>query len=153
MAKESALKLFPPIALVGMATGLIGGALSDKLSIKKMLSVLLVSQCVGYGSMGWLDMSWAKSLGIIAIGITSGLYGLLSVTALPKCFGRLHLGSISSMQMSALVVASALGPSLMAFSLKSFGGYQAGFVFSASMPVLIGVWLLFSDSFGKELDL
>ena len=141
LSKEGALQLFPPIALVGMATGLIGGTLSDKVSIRSLLVVLLICQCVGYGSMGWLVVPWIKMLSILAVGVTSGLYGLLSVAALPKCFGRLHLGSISSMQMSALVVASALGPSLLALSLKVFGSYRAGFVFSAILPVLILCWL------------
>jgi len=57
--------------------------------------------------------------------VASGLFGPLSTIAFPRLFGRRHLGAIVGAEMMCLVVASALGPSILAASRQLTGEYAA----------------------------
>ncbi|NJL02206.1 MAG: hypothetical protein HC910_17175 [Spirulinaceae cyanobacterium SM2_1_0] len=57
-------------------------------------------------------------------------------------FGRRHLGAIAGVQMMSMVVASALGPSLLASFEAVFDSYQWGLYISAWLPALTFFWVL-----------
>lgn len=49
----------------------------------------------------------------------------------PRFFGRAHLGAISGLFMTVIVVASAVGPFLFSLAESFLGAYRAGFAFSS----------------------
>lgn len=68
----------------------------------------------------------------------------LGTVAYPRFFGRRHLGSIVGVEMMCLVVASALGPSLLAASREHLGTYLPALYGCLALPALaIVLGLLF----------
>ena len=61
----------------------------------------------------------------------------LTVAALPTYFGRAHLGAIQGAMMMVVVIASALGPALLAAVKASFGSYAPGLHALAFLPLAI----------------
>ena len=60
----------------------------------------------------------------IMYGITGGIWGVLGNVPMPRYFGRQHLGAISGLMMSILVIASALGPAMFSYGKYYLGSYR-----------------------------
>ena len=73
---------------------------------------------------------------IAAWGISQGFYAPLTSAALPRLFGRRHLGAISGVQMSVMVIGSAIGPALFALLESISGTYETALLVSLVFPVV-----------------
>ncbi|MEM6926065.1 MAG: MFS transporter, partial [Myxococcota bacterium] len=82
-----------------------------------------------------LDTSVGYGLAAVALGVAGGHFSVLTTVGLPRFFGRLHLGAIGGASMTATVVGSALGPSLLAASRTHLGSYAPALLLSAIVPV------------------
>jgi cyanate permease len=141
---KSSVALFPPIAVISVTAALTSGAAADRFRLRGLVVVLLAGEltsCIGWAR---LDESVFLALAIVGTGIASGLFGTLSTLAMAKLFGRAHLGTTSSAQTSALVIGSALGPSLLAASRAAAGSYGPALQAAAVLPVLVLVLTLSS---------
>jgi MFS family permease len=67
-------------------------------------------------------MLWA-----VAMGLGGGLVTVLFFSVWPRAYGRRHLGSIQGAAQALTVVASAVGPLLLAWCLEVTGSYTAMF--------------------------
>jgi MFS family permease len=67
-------------------------------------------------------MAWAT-----AMGLGGGLVMVLFFSVWPNVFGRRHLGRIQGMAQAFTVLASALGPLLLAWCIEATGSYAAMF--------------------------
>jgi MFS family permease len=135
--RNQSLALFPPIAVVAMIAGPVAGIIADRVRLRWLLLTLLVSQSLSYLGFAYLDR--LEAMALIATGVATGLFGTLSTLAMARVFGRLHIGSIASAQMSALVIGSALGPSMLAGSRQWFGSYTPALALAAALPVAVAV--------------
>ncbi|NOY90789.1 MAG: MFS transporter [Deltaproteobacteria bacterium] len=128
--------LFLPMAGISTATGFLAGWAADRLPMRALLVVMMLAQGLGVASAAWIgepSFFWLAALGL---GVSGGLFGPISTVALPRFFGRLHLGSIAGVQMMAIVIGSALGPSLLAVSKSISGGYADGLFVGCVLPVV-----------------
>ena len=75
-------------------------------------------------------------------GITGGIWGVLGNVPMPRYFGRQHLGAISGLMMSILVIASALGPAIFSYGKDYLGSYR-----NAAYIVLLLPAAIFAISF------
>ena len=66
--------------------------------------------------------------------MSQGCFAPLTSAALPRIFGRRHLGAIAGAQMSAMVIGSAVGPALFALVESTTGTYRAALWISALVP-------------------
>ncbi|MCG8589544.1 MAG: MFS transporter [Proteobacteria bacterium] len=139
LSREESVSLFLPIAFVSVATGLLVGWAIDRFSIPRVLLAMLAGQVVtsfGMAQVGEPAWRWAAVAGW---GLAAGFFGPLTVAALPRFFGRRHLGAISGLQTMVMVLASAAGPSLLAAFEASGGGYARGLRLCAALPVAVAV--------------
>jgi MFS family permease len=67
-------------------------------------------------------MAWATTM-----GLGGGLVMVLFFSVWPTAFGRRHLGRIQGAAQALTVVASALGPLLLAWCVDATGSYAAMF--------------------------
>ena len=81
---------------------------------------------------------------ILGWGGAGGLFATLLNVAMPNFFGRTHLGAISSIQMSAMVAASAIGPTFLAASKTFLGSYQAGLLWACALSTGVFLFALFA---------
>ena len=148
LAEEEIVRIFLPIAVVSVPVTLLGGWLVDRVSPVVIGAAMSVVQVVMYLTVPRLDDPVLAVVAIATWGAAQGCYAPLTSAAIPRLFGRRHLGAISGVQMSAMVIGSALGPALFAFVKSTAGSYQAALLVSTVLP-LAGVMLfLFSGRAG-----
>lgn len=75
----------------------------------------------------------------IAMGISGGVVTVVFFSVWGQVFGRTHLGRIQGCAQTLTVVASAIGPLLLASTLERTGSYDLIFRGLAAMVVLLGV--------------
>lgn len=130
--RSAAVRLFLPLSVIATVVGLVGGALGDRLPVRSLLVALLMAE--GLGIVAAADLSHRFWLAVVGLGIASGLFNPISTIAYPRFFGRRHLGAIVGVEMMSLVIASALGPSLLAASRSIFGLYSPALYGSLLLP-------------------
>jgi MFS family permease len=127
--------IFVPIAVVAVPVTLVAGWLVDTVPPVAIAALMSVSQVIMYVGVSELDHTLGLVLAIIGWGVSQGCYAPLTSAALPRIFGRRHLGAIAGIQMSALVVGSAVGPALFALSQAVTDSYRPALWLSAIVPL------------------
>ena len=59
----------------------------------------------------------------------------LTSAAIPRLFGRRHLGAIAGFEMSLMVIGSAIGPALFALMKSTTDTYETALWISCAIPV------------------
>ena len=149
--RTTAVQLFLPMAIVSVVAAVVGGTLGDRLPVRVLLVTMMLG--LGLGVFGAADLADRWWFAVVGLGISGGLFSPTSTIAYPRFFGRKHLGAILGVEMMSLVIASAIGPSLLASSQAAFGDYGPALYASLSLP-LIGVVLslTFRAPRGRDLD-
>lgn len=100
----------PVIAVTSALASLFGGALVDKFSAWRMISIYLLPlmlACVGLAFVK--ELIWLPII-LALFGITLGLSGLLISSLWLELYGTAHAGSIRAISTSGVIIASAAGP-------------------------------------------
>ncbi|MCA9580355.1 MAG: MFS transporter [Myxococcales bacterium] len=143
--EKEIVSLFIPIAVLSTVGGYVFGVLADRIDPKFLVMVMMFGLTLGTASAAFLSPDWTiRTTMVIGLGLSSGCFVPVSTVLLPKYFGRVHLGSISGAQMMGLVVASALGPSILAVSRQFAGGYRPGFLAFVALPaatLVLAFWI------------
>jgi len=137
LARSEAVSLFLPMAVCSTVTGALVGWSADRVRIRSLIFVLLTAELVGYAGASQLGAPWGMPAAIVGLGVASGFFGPLSAVALPRLFGRTHLGAIAGVQSMTLVIGSALGPSAFALSRSLTGSYTPGLLVCVALPALV----------------
>ncbi len=142
IAEADMVRIFVPIAVVSTAVGYGVGVACDRVRIQYLFIFMMVSQAIGIATIANLDRPWMMIPAVVGLGISGGCFGTLSTVVLPRFFGRAHLGAIAGVQMMAVVIASAIGPSLLASSKSITGSYASGlYACCLFAPVVVGLML------------
>jgi len=131
---DDIVRIFVPIAFVAVPITLLGGWLIDRVRPVVIAAVMSTAQIVMYFSVGMLDRPVAAAIAVAAWGVSQGCYAPLTSAALPRMFGRRHLGSIAGLQMSAMVIGSAVGPALFALVDTLADSYLPALWISSIVP-------------------
>ncbi len=134
LSDDEIVRIFIPIAFVSIPSTLVAGWLVDVVSPLKIAAAMSVAQLVMYATVARIDTPLFAVVAIAAWGISQGCFGPLTSAALPRLFGRRHLGEVAGAQMSALVIGSAIGPALFAFVRSLAGSYQVALWISMIVP-------------------
>ena len=138
LARAEAVRIFLPIAVCSTLTGALVGWAADRTRIRTLVFGMLAAELVGYAAATRLASPVGYALAVLGIGVAGGFFGPLSSVALPRLFGRLHLGAIAGVQTMLIVVGSALGPSALALSRDLTGSYAPGLYACLALPALVG---------------
>lgn len=117
---------FFPQAMVSVSINLLASWASDRCTLKPLLVMKLGSFILAAWALLNLHHDWGYYLLILAMGTCSGLWGVLSNLAFIRFFGRLYLGEISGLNMTFMVIGSAIGPAMFSIGNDIFGSYHAG---------------------------
>jgi len=140
LSEQQAVGLFLPIGILSTITGFLVGVVSDRARLKWSVMAFLILQLLGYVGIAHLDLFWWRMIGIVGLGTSGGFFATLASVSLPRLFGRAHLGAIGGMQMRSMVIASAIGPVLLAQLKDIFGSYQQGlYVCCLLIPISLGL--------------
>ena len=125
-----------------------GGWLATRVSLPRLLAVSLFVLAAGLAALPLVVtigqvMAWAT-----AMGLGGGLVMVLFFSVWPRAYGRKHLGFIQGAAQAMTVLASAVGPLLLAWCVEWTGSYAGMFYLLAG---LIGLTAIVS-SFTKLPD-
>ena len=123
LSRAEVYELFLPMSAFAIAANLIGGWVSDWIKLKWLLIVMLAFQATGTCGLLGLEAPFGQGLFILGYGISGGLFPTLITVTWPRFYGRENLGSISGLNMSIIVFASAIGPLLFSLNRWIMGNH------------------------------
>lgn len=142
MLGAQGFELFKPIAMVSIVATLLAGWLGDRIQLRPLFSIMMAAMALNLTGLIFLKPGWPIACMILGGGIATGLFSLLMSITWPRYFGRKHLGAISGLSMSMVVIFSAIGPALYGRIFSLTGNY-----IPAHLVGLTIVAILFSSSF------
>ena len=119
-------------AMTGLAGNFIGGWLARFISLNRLMALSLFVLAVGLLALPHVStlamaMAWA-----VMMGLGGGLVMVLFFSVWPRVYGRRHLGRIQGVAQALTVLASAVGPVLLALCVEMTGSYAAMFYILAA---------------------
>ncbi len=114
-------------ALTALMGNFAGGWLATRMSLPQLLAISLFVLSAGLAALPHVTtithvMAWA-----VAMGLGGGLVMVLFFSVWPRVYGRAHLGRIQGAAQAMTVLASAIGPLLLAWCIEWTGSYVAMF--------------------------
>ena len=126
-------------ALTALAGNFAGGWVATRVALGRLMAVSLVILAAGLVASPHVTtvaqvMAWAT-----AMGLGGGLVMVLFFSVWPRVFGRVHLGRIQGSAQALTVVASAIGPLLLAWCVERTGSYTAMFYLLAGVIAAVAL--------------
>jgi len=144
--RERILNLFVPIAATSVATNLLFGIINAMLRLKFLLVVMNIGCIAAALGMLRLDQSGGVAAYVLGTGIASGGFVSLSGIVFPRFYGREHLGAISGMNMSVMVIGSGMGPLLFGTCHHFADSYRLILIVCAIIPAVLALLSLWADN-------
>ena len=114
-------------AITALAGNFAGGWLAERLALGRLMALALAVLAAGLVALPHLGslthvMAWATLM-----GLGGGLVMVLFFTVWPRVYGRRELGRIQGVAQALTVLASAIGPVLLAWCVDATGSYATMF--------------------------
>ena len=114
-------------ALTALAGNFGGGWLALRMSLPTLLAVSLFVLALGLAALPHVASILHVMLWATAMGLGGGLVMVLFFSVWPRVYGRRHLGRIQGAAQAMTVVASAVGPLMLAWCIELTGSYAGMF--------------------------
>jgi MFS family permease len=126
-------------AMTALVGNFLGGWLSSRVQLGRLMAASQAILAAGVFALPFVGtmthvMAWAA-----AMGLGGGLVMVLFFSVWGRLFGRMHLGRIQGAAQALTVVASAIGPLLLAWCVEWTGSYTA--MFQVLAAVIAGAGL------------
>jgi MFS family permease len=130
-ARGFAPEVYHTALAVTAITGLIGnfaaGAFADRGSLRHVLVAALVILTMALAALAHVTTVGHVMAQAVAMGIAGGFVMVVFFSFWGRAYGRAHLGRIQGAAQAMTVVASAVGPLLLALSVDATGSYATAF--------------------------
>ncbi|WP_218042305.1 MFS transporter [Sphingobium fuliginis] len=103
---------FPVMAVSTIVFGFVCGHLVDRFGAIRLLPWFLVPLAVASATAALITPLWGIYVFMFLLGISNGFTSTLLGALWPEVYGVANLGGIRAMTVSAMVLATALGPGL-----------------------------------------
>lgn len=123
-SKTQAIAVFVPIAVIAISVSTLCNILSDYISHKIYLYIMLASGVLASLGLLFLSQTFGVYMLMTGLGVFGGLFAVVNAVTWPRFFGRKYLGAITGKVMSFLVIASAVAPSLFSYCFTNLGSYS-----------------------------
>lgn len=126
-------------ATLGLLANFGGGWLATKWSIQRLMAIGMVILAAAVLALPLVKTLTHVFLYGITMGIAGGIVTVVFFSVWGQAFGRAHLGRIQGAAQMMTVVASAVGPLLLAETLRHTGSYDSIFYGLALVVALLGI--------------
>jgi MFS family permease len=109
-----------------------GGWLATRISLANLLAMSLIVLALGLAALPHVTTTVHVMLWAVAMGLGGGLVMVLFFSVWPRVYGRRQLGRIQGAAQAMTVVASAIGPLLLAWGVELTGSYTGMFTILAA---------------------
>jgi MFS family permease len=124
-------------AMTALAGNFAGGWLAERVSLTRLMAVSLFVLAGGLVVMPHLASIGAVMTWAAAMGLAGGLVMVLFFSVWPRVYGRRELGRIQGTAQALTVLASALGPVMLAWCVDATGSYTAMFRILAAIVATV----------------
>lgn len=114
-------------AVTALAGNFLGGWLATWVPMGRLMAISLFVLTGGLVALPHVSTLLHVMVWAMAMGLGGGLVIVLFFSVWPRVFGRRHLGTIQGAAQALTVLASALGPLLLAWCVEWTGGYATMF--------------------------
>jgi MFS family permease len=114
-------------ALTALVGNFLGGWLATRIRPGRLMAISLFILTGGLVALPHVSTQIHVMVWAIAMGLGGGLVMVLFFSVWPRLFGRRHLGRIQGAAQALTVLASALGPLLLAWCVEWTGSYAMMF--------------------------
>lgn len=101
---------FPVMSVTTVVFGLVCGHLIDRFGALRLLPLFLLPLAVAAAAVGLITPVWGVYVFMLLLGVSNGFTATLLGALWPEVYGLANLGGIRAITVSAMVLASALGP-------------------------------------------
>jgi MFS family permease len=126
-------------AMTALVGNFAGGWLARRVALGRLMAVSQITLAAGLVALPHVSSMLHVMLWAVAMGFGGGLVMVLFFSVWGRVFGRRHLGRIQGSAQALTVVASAVGPLLLAWCLESTGSYAAMFNTLAGIITAVAV--------------
>ena len=119
-------------AMTALVGNFGGGWLAMRVSLPRLLAVSLFVLSAGLVALPHVATIAQVMVWATAMGLGGGLVMVLFFSVWPRVYGRKHLGRIQGAAQAMTVLASAVGPLLLAWCFEFTGSYGALFYLLAA---------------------
>ena len=124
------------IAGTQLASGLLWGFTSERISVRKVISFLFVVQAAGLFVATTAQNLWALYIGFCLYGLGLGGVHVLEEVMWANYFGRLSLGTVRGAALQVVLLFGVCGPPFFGFLNDYTGSYKISlFLFMAVLLV------------------
>ena len=128
-------------AMTALIGNFLGGWLASKIPLARLMAIALFILATGVAALPHLSSLATVITWAVAMGLGGGIVMVLFFSVWPAVFGRRHLGQIQGIAQAMTVLASAVGPLLLAWCVDATGSYAEMF---RILSVVIGIVALAS---------
>ena len=126
-------------AMTALAGNFGGGWLATRMPPGRLLAASLLILSAGLAALPHVTTLAEVMLWAAAMGIGGGTVMVLFFSIWPRAFGRRHLGRVQGSAQALTVLASAVGPLLLAWCVEWTGSYAVMFRILAAVIALAGM--------------
>jgi MFS transporter, OFA family, oxalate/formate antiporter len=141
---DMAAVVFLPIALTTAVVTLLGGVLLDRLPVRLVLAASLILQASALLLAQYLASPALAMIYGVVIGATAGSFHAVGSVVWAKYYGRQHLGTITGVTATIVIVGSSLGPIPLGVARDTLGSYDQALLILAIFPILLAIAALFT---------
>ncbi len=125
-------------AIVGLLGNFAGGWWAQRGSLRALLVVALFLMAAALATLPHVTAVWHVYANAVAMGLVGGFIMVVFFAFWGKAYGRAHLGRIQGAAQLLTVVASAVGPLVLAQCVAWTGAYSAAFYGLALVVAALG---------------
>ena len=114
-------------AMTGLAGNFVGGWLARFVPLNRLMAISLLVLTAGLVALPRVSTIAMAMVWATMMGLGGGLVMVLFFSVWPRIYGRRHLGRIQGVAQAMTVLASAVGPLLLAATVERTGTYEAMF--------------------------
>jgi MFS family permease len=125
-------------AMTGLAGNLVAGSWADRGSLRGVLMTAMFVLGAALAALPHVSATWHVMVQAVAMGVAGGFVMVIFFSFWGRAYGQAHLGRIQGAAQALTVLASALGPLVLAWSTDLTGSYATAFYALAATVIAVG---------------
>jgi MFS family permease len=126
-------------AITGLAGNIVAGLWANRGSLRGVLVTAMIVLGAALAALPHVVVTWHVMAQAIAMGVAGGFVMVVFFSFWGRAYGQAHLGRIQGAAQAMTVLASALGPLILAWSVAITGSYATAFYALAAAVMFVGV--------------
>ncbi|MBX3278404.1 MAG: MFS transporter [Acidobacteria bacterium] len=126
-------------ALTALVGNFLGGWLSTRWSMNRLMAATMTLLAGALAALPHLSTQLHVAIWAALMGMAGGSVMVVFFSYWGRAYGRAHLGKIQGAAQALTVVASAIGPLLLAESVARTGSYRIMFYGMAAVVAVLGL--------------